>query len=176
MTLPASLRDSLSAREHLLYCTYCKSYFCTWPWYNVHVILYHALWLLCKLYSLCWNVYTLCTSILWFWYVLMLNIYTRGYFCPAYIRRSSVFVSVRAGRYTLSSMGGSRCLKRIFQRVFKCLIHGLESDWINSSDFKVSSPSSSKWLFDTMFTERDLKISSTLTSESYDDVADELSW
>jgi len=30
LTLPTSLRDFLSAREHLLYCTYCKAYFCTW--------------------------------------------------------------------------------------------------------------------------------------------------
>jgi len=75
---------------------------------------------------------------------------------------------------TLSSMGGSRYSKRSSQRVFKCLIHGSKSDWINSSDLKVSSPSSSKWLVDTMFTERLSKISPTLTSKSHDNVVDEL--
>ena len=40
---------------------------------------------------------------------------------------------------------------------------------------KVSSSSSFKWLVDTMFTERLPKISPMLTSESHDDVADELS-
>jgi len=29
LTLSTSSWDSLSAREHLLHCTYCKSYFCT---------------------------------------------------------------------------------------------------------------------------------------------------
>ena len=72
-------------------------------------------------------------------------------------------------------MGSSRCLKRVSQRVFKCLIYGSESDWINSSDSKISSLSSSTWLVDTMFTERLSKIWPTLISESQDDVADELS-
>ena len=49
------------------------------------------------------------------------------------------------------------------------------SGWINSSDLKVFSLSSPTWLVDTIFTERLLKISPMLTSESYDDVADELS-
>jgi len=68
-----------------------------------------------------------------------------------------------------------RCSKRISQRVFKLLIHGSEFDWINSLDLKVSSLSSSKWLVNTIFTERLSKIMSTLTSESHDDIADELS-
>jgi len=72
-------------------------------------------------------------------------------------------------------VGSSRCSKSISQRVFKCLIQGSESYWTNSLDLKVSSLSSSKWLVDTMFTERLLKILSTLISESYDDVTDELS-
>ena len=71
-------------------------------------------------------------------------------------------------------MGGSRCLKHISQRVFKCLIYGSESDWINFSDLKVSSPSSFKSLVDTMFTKRLSKILLILTSESHDDVANEL--
>ena len=72
-------------------------------------------------------------------------------------------------------MGGSCCSKHVSQRVFKYLIHGSESDWINSSDSKVSSSSSYKWLVDTMFTERLSKISLTLISESHDDVVDDLS-
>ena len=40
---------------------------------------------------------------------------------------------------------------------------------------KVSSPSSSKWLVDTMFTEKLSKILPTPTFESHDDVVDELS-
>ena len=72
-------------------------------------------------------------------------------------------------------MGGSRYTKCISLRVFKCLIHESESDWINSSGSKVSSPSSSKRLADNMFTERLLEILPMLTSESHDDVADELS-
>jgi len=70
-------------------------------------------------------------------------------------------------------MGGSHCSKCISKRIFKCLIHGSESDWINFSDLKVSYPSSFKWLVDTMFTERPSKISPTLISESHDDVADD---
>jgi len=72
-------------------------------------------------------------------------------------------------------VGGSRYSKHISQRVVNCLIHESEIDWVNSLDLKVSFPSSSKWLVDTMFTERLLKISPTLTSESHDDLADELS-
>ena len=51
--------------------------------------------------------------------------------------------------------------------------YGSESDWINSSELKVSSSTSPTWLVDTIFTERLPKISLTLTSESHDDVIDE---
>jgi len=84
--------------------------------------------------------------------------------------------SLRFTWVTLSSVGGSHCSKCVSQRVFKCLIYRSESDWINSLGSKVSSPPSSKWLADTMFTERLPKIFPALTSESHDDVTDELSW
>ena len=38
-------------------------------------------------------------SVLWFLPVLMLSVYTWGYFWPAYIRRSNVFVPTGSGRY-----------------------------------------------------------------------------
>jgi len=72
-------------------------------------------------------------------------------------------------------VGGLHCLKYISQRVFKYLIHGSQSDWTNSSNLEVSSPLSSKWLVDTIFTESLLKTLPTLTFESHDDVVDKLS-
>ena len=41
-------------------------------------------------------------SVLWFLPVLMLSVYTWGYFWPAYIRRSNVFVPAGSGRYSFS--------------------------------------------------------------------------
>ena len=83
--------------------------------------------------------------------------------------------SPRFALVALSSVSGSRYSKHVSQRVFKYLIHGSESDWINSSNLLVSSSLSFKWLVDIMFTERLSKILPMLTSESHDDVADELS-
>ena len=56
-----------------------------------------------------------------------------------------------------------------------CLIHGSESNWINSSNLKLSSLSSFKYLVDSMFIERLLKILSMLTSETHNDIVDGLS-
>ena len=71
---------------------------------------------------------------------------------------------------TLSYVGGSRCSKRISQRVFRCLIQRSVSDWIISLSF---SPG---WLVETIFIERSLKMLSTLISNSYNDVPDEWLW
>jgi len=38
--------------------------------------------------------------VLWFLPVLMLSVYTWGYFWPAYIRRSNVSVPAGSGRYS----------------------------------------------------------------------------
>ena len=83
--------------------------------------------------------------------------------------------SLRYTRVTLSSVECSRCSNRVSQRVFKYLNHGSEFDWINSSNSKISFPSSFKWLVDAMFTKTLSKISPTLTSESHNDFVDELS-
>jgi len=51
----------------------------------------------------CWDVYYHCASVLWFFSVLMLSVYTWGYFQPAYIRRSNVSVPMGSGRYRVVS-------------------------------------------------------------------------
>jgi len=47
----------------------------------------------------CWIVYYHYASVLWFLHVLMLSVYTLGYFWPTYIRRSNVSVPSGLGRY-----------------------------------------------------------------------------
>ena len=46
-----------------------------------------------------WNIYCHCASVLWFLHVLMLSVYTWGYFWPAYIRCSNISVTAGSGRY-----------------------------------------------------------------------------
>ena len=50
-----------------------------------------------------WNVYYHCVFVLWFFPVLMLSVYTWGYFHPAYIRYSNVSVPTGIGRYRMVS-------------------------------------------------------------------------
>ena len=51
----------------------------------------------------CWIVYYHYASVLWFLPVLMLSVYTLGYFRPSYIRRSNVSVPSGSGRYRVVS-------------------------------------------------------------------------
>ena len=54
----------------------------------------------CVLVLLLLIIFYHCASVLWFLPVLMLSVYTWGYFRPAYIRRSNVSVPAWSGRYT----------------------------------------------------------------------------
>jgi len=56
-------------------------------------------------------------SVLWFLLVLMLSVYTRGYFWPAYIRRSNVFVPAESGHYIQPSSS------IYFHHLLKCYMH-----------------------------------------------------
>ena len=102
--LPAS---PWSAREILIFLLVS-----TFPYFIVYILL---LRFIVTLYSwdiisclviivywcyYCWIVCYHCASVLWFLHVLMLSVYTWGYFWPAYIRRSNVSVPTGAGRYT----------------------------------------------------------------------------
>jgi len=71
---------------------------------------------------------------------------------------------------TLSSVSDSPCSKRISQRVFRCLIQRI-CIWLNY--FFVSIFRMFCW---NHLTERSLKMSPALTSDSHDDVPDELLW
>ena len=51
-----------------------------------------------------------CAYVLWFLPVLMLSVYTLGYFWPAYIRRSNVSVPSGSGRYRVVLEPGSHIL------------------------------------------------------------------
>src|SRR3954468_2938110 len=70
-----------------------------------------------------------------------------------------------------SSVGGSRCSKRISHSMFRCLIQGSSSVFISS----ISSSSGSDWA-ETMLTETGSKSVPTLTSELKDEVSEEWSY
>ena len=85
------------------YCNYIVNRTFAWLWYMMHVIcksmsqsvitLYFVLLMLA-------HEWTLRFVVLWFLLVLMLSVYTWGYFWPAYVRCSDVPVPVGSGRYT----------------------------------------------------------------------------
>src|SRR2546430_5407810 len=70
-----------------------------------------------------------------------------------------------------SSMGGSRCLKRMSHSMFRCLIQGSSSVSISS----ISSSSGSGWA-ETMLTETGSNNVPTLTSELKEEVSEEWSY
>src|SRR3954463_3304944 len=70
-----------------------------------------------------------------------------------------------------SSVGGSRCSKRMSHSVFRCLIQGSSSVFISS----ISSSSGSDWA-ETMLTETGSKSVTMLISELKDEVSDEWSY
>src|SRR3954468_7080769 len=70
-----------------------------------------------------------------------------------------------------SSVGGSRCLKRMSHNMFRCQIHGSSSVFISS----ISSSSGSGWA-ETMLTETGSKSVPMLISELKDEVSEEWSY
>src|SRR3954469_15758367 len=70
-----------------------------------------------------------------------------------------------------SSVGGSRCSMRISHSMFRCLIQGSSSVFINS----ISSSFGSGWA-ETILTETGSKSVPTLTSELKDEVSEEWSY
>src|SRR5436190_16910829 len=70
-----------------------------------------------------------------------------------------------------SSVGGSRCSKRMSHSMFRCLIQGSSSVFIGS----ILSSSGSGWA-ETMLTETGSKSVPMLTSELKDEVSDEWSY
>src|SRR4051812_31996358 len=70
-----------------------------------------------------------------------------------------------------SSVGGSRCSKRVSHSMFRCLIHGTSSVSIRS----ISSSSGSGWA-ETMLTETDPNKVPTLMLELKDEVSEEWSY
>src|SRR3954468_11738958 len=70
-----------------------------------------------------------------------------------------------------SSVGGSRCSKRMSHSMFRCLIQGSSSVFISS----ISSSSGSGWA-ETMLTETGSKSMPTLISELKDEVLEEWSY
>src|SRR3954464_3907630 len=70
-----------------------------------------------------------------------------------------------------SSVGGSRCSKRMSHNMFRCLIQGSSLVFINS----ISSSSGSGWA-ETMLTETDLKSVPMLMSKLKDEVSEEWSY
>src|SRR3954466_14085530 len=70
-----------------------------------------------------------------------------------------------------SSVGGSRCSKRMSHNMFRCLIQGSSSESISS----FSSSSGSGWA-ETMLTETGSNNVPTLTSELKDEVSEEWSY
>ena len=94
-------RFSLSAREFLSFVP-CIVYFCASWWCNTYVILCHSLWWL----STCTFVLECILPhifVLWFLYCTDASIHTWWYYRPAYVRHSSVSVSLGSGRYRLVS-------------------------------------------------------------------------
>ena len=99
-----ALEALLLYREHLsAFILYISSCIALLYFFGDVILLYYCI-TLCDNHELllfCWNIYYHCASALWFLPVLILNVYTWGYFRPAYIRRSGVSVPVGPGRHRL---------------------------------------------------------------------------
>jgi len=74
----------------------------------------------------CWIVCYNCASVFWFLPVLILSVYTWGYFWPEYIRRNNVSVPAGSGRYNNNLDLNSLDLNKLIQWIWACLIRPLK--------------------------------------------------